>query len=518
MSRRRTAIPRRARLVAGLGIAALVGFAFIGRAVLSADDGAEMMSDTLGFLVQGRFESASLLPTSPDPFLPPPPPFRSRYGIAPSLLLLPFAGAAWAFRGVLGAAGTDAVAATAWATGAVLASLAFLRLARTLKPDSSPLWAPAFLGCTFLWPYAADSYVEPWAAAALGLSASVLLAEPREGPARSSLAISFTAVLAFWLRPVAWVLAPVFVLAALLRWREREDATRRAAWLLAGLFAGLASALALNRTLHGSAFDFGHGFTGEVPFVHGPLLALARTFLLPGRGVVFYAPIVLASLFAARRLPVAARVLCIGAPVVLVAVTARWFVWHGGTCWGPRFLIPALPLLVAPAVLAPGRLSRALLAVGFLVNLPGVLVAPGAWQSYAERLTPPAGSSWPGAGGDRVSEIAEMSPLYGHVWLLAGIAAPGRLPAPWLHGGARETTRRPTAAEAVSPWIVRRMLGLPPVSPFLPRLLLRAAAGYLGRGRPGQAGLFAEAALELDPGSRDAIQLLRASREAGTGR
>lgn len=49
-----------------------------------------MMADTLGFLVQGRFESASIPPASPDPYLPPPLPFRSRFGLIPSLVSLPF--------------------------------------------------------------------------------------------------------------------------------------------------------------------------------------------------------------------------------------------------------------------------------------------------------------------------------------------------------------------------------------------------------------------------------------------
>ena len=517
MGAERVVSPGRKRLLAAVLMLAVVSLAFIGRSVLSADDGAEMMSDTLGFLVQGRFESATLPPKSVDPFLPPPPAFRSRYGLLPSLLPLPFLGTAWPFREQLGAARVDAAASLTWVAGALLAALAFSRLARTLRPGASPLWAPAFLGGTFLSTYIADSYVEPWAAAGLALSAALLLEEPGPGAARSALAASFAATLAFWLRPVCWVLAPVLVLAALLRWRDCEDGARRAFWLLAGLCAGLATQLALNRGLHGSPFDFGHGFSGEMPFVHGPLEALVWTFLLPGRGVVFYAPVVLAALLAARRLPVPARVLCLVAPIVLVAVSARWFVWHGGNCWGPRFLIPVLPLLVVPAVLAPRRLTAALLAAGALLNLPGVLVAAGAWQSYAERLAAPPGSDWPRPGGDRVSEIAVMSPLYGHVWLLAERAAPGRLPAPWLSRGARETTPRPTTAEMVSPWIVRRALGLPPVSPLLPRLLLRSALGYLERGRPAEAARFANAALELDPQNADARLLLQAAREAGAG-
>jgi len=467
-----------------------------------------MIADTLGFLVQGRFESASIPPATPDPFLPPPPPFRSRYGLFPSLIPLPFLAVAWPFRRVLGAAAVDASVSLTWTAGSVLASLAFLRLARALRSSASPLWLPGFLGGTFLWTYVADSYIEPWAAAGLALSAAEILSPGESSPARAAFAAAAGAVFAFWLRPVAWVLAPVLVLAALLQWKARPDGARRSTWLVSWLGLGLAAAATLNWIRHSSPLDFGHGFVGQIPFLHAPLVGLLYSTIHPGRGVVFYAPVVLAAFLAARRLGGAALALCLGAPLVLVLVSARWFVWHGGSAWGPRFLIPVLPLLVAPAVLAPRRLVAALLAVGTLVNFTGVVVAAGAYQSYAERLIPPPGVTWPGPGGDRVSEVAILTPLYGHAWLLVSTFLPDRLPAPWLSRGARETMPHPSAAACLSPWLVRRALGLPPLSPVVPRLLTRTAVAYAYRGRPEQAVRFAREALLLDPLQAEAREIL----------
>lgn len=88
------------------------------------------MADTVGSLVQGRFESASIPPASPDPFLPARPLFRLRYGLLPSLVPLPFLAVVWPLRRVLGAAAVDASASLTWAAGSILVSLAFLRLAR----------------------------------------------------------------------------------------------------------------------------------------------------------------------------------------------------------------------------------------------------------------------------------------------------------------------------------------------------------------------------------------------------
>jgi len=514
-----SSVPGGVRALALLATLALVALAFIGRAVISAEDGAEMMADTLGFLVQGRFESATV-PRSgpPDPISPPVRAFRSRYGVLPSLVPLPFVGIPWPFRRTLGAAGVDACASLTWAAGAVLAALAFFRLARELRADASPLWVPAFLGGTYVWAYAADSYVEPFAAAGLAFAGAQILSKGDRSPSRAALAVAAGCLSAYLLRPFDWITAPAFVLAALVAWKGSPEGSRRGAWLLVWLVSGLALHGVLNQLRNGSPTDFGYGFTGQLPFVHPLLSGLVGSTVHPGRGLFLYAPIVLGALVASPRLSWPARLLCFGVPLELVLVSARWYGWHGGSCWGPRFLIPILPLLVAPAVLAPRRLAASLLSVGVLVNLPGVLVAPGAFQSYVELLVPPPGASWPRQGGDRVSEIAALSPLYGHPWLLANSLTGRRLSAPWLARGARETAPPPGAAGYLSPWIVRRAVGLPPVSPFLPRLLVRSALGYLARGRPEEAARFAEEALVLDPNERDAPEILAKAGRAGIRR
>ncbi len=72
-------------------------------------------------------------------------------------------------------------------------------------------------------------------------------------------------VLAFWLRPVAWVTAPVILQAALLAWKDRPDGVRRSLWLLGWLALGLAIIGTVNRVWHGAAMDFRHGISGSFP-------------------------------------------------------------------------------------------------------------------------------------------------------------------------------------------------------------------------------------------------------------
>ncbi|MFI5120116.1 MAG: hypothetical protein ACHQM4_06860 [Thermoanaerobaculia bacterium] len=497
----------RARLLAGVLYAGLLALAFIGRAVISTD-GAEVVSVTLGFFVTGRFEAA-MLPTAD---VLPIPSLHSHYGLFPSLLPLPFLAAAWPLRHGLGAAGLDGAVALTWGAGALLCALAFTRLARVFRPDTSPLWGPAFLAGTFLWPYAADSFFDPYSGALFAFAAVRLLGDGE--PRRRNLVlagISWSA--ACWLRPILWVTAPVFFLAGLSRVRKHEDSGRLGVALASGLAAGLGIAFTVNWVYQGSPLHFGYVLSPDLPFWSPLGHGLFGLTLGPGRGLLFFAPLVVPAVFAWRRQTSAARILTLGMPCVLALVIARWFVWNGGSCWGPRYLLAALPVLAAPAVLAPRALRRGAVAVGVALNLSGVLVAPGAFITYAESLAKPAGAVWPVPGPDRVSDVASLTPLYGHPWLLAGALHKGLLPAPWLAQGARETTAPPGVRDFLSPLLLRSALGLPPVPPLTPKLLSRTAVAYAIRGRPKEARLFAEEALALDSRDEQAREVLRTTRK-----
>ncbi|MFI5182484.1 MAG: hypothetical protein ACHQPI_13945 [Thermoanaerobaculia bacterium] len=498
--------PCRARLSAVFATAVLLAAAYIGRAVISSD-GAEVIADSLGLMVTGRLEAATIPPASIDPFFPPSPPFRSRYGAFPSIALLPVLALAWPFRGALGARGLEAAVALTWTCGAALATWAFLRLGRALRRDASALWAPAFLAGTFLWPYAADSFFEPLAAFGLAFAAERILAGNETGPVRAALAAAAGVCGAAFLKPVLWVTAPVVILGALLHWRDRLSARRFAVSLFGFLATGLAAALLVNLTRHGRMGDFGYGYS-ILPFVTPLATGLLGLVLSPGRGLFLYAPLAFVALFAARRLTRAGLVLCLGVPLVLLLVSGRWYGWHGGSAWGPRYLLPALPLLCAPAVLLPRKVTWPAVAAGVVVNVLGVLVAPGSWISWVECLPTPPGAVWPKAGPDRVSSIPALSPVYGHLWLLAGGDRSGALPAIWPapQGGPPP----PNPEEFVSPWVLRRLLGLPPLPPLLPRLLARTGAAYAYRHCPEPAMRFAEEALRLDPQEEDARAIIAA--------
>ncbi|MCB0212658.1 MAG: hypothetical protein KDJ52_25160 [Anaerolineae bacterium] len=89
--------------------------------------------------------------------------------------------------------------------------------------------------------------------------------------------------------------------------------------------------------------------------------------LSPGRGLLLYCPILILSLVGIvpllRRFP-AEAITALSVIVIHLLLYGKWFMWHGGYAWGPRFMIPTLPfwaIFLAPVLsytLTPNSTSR----------------------------------------------------------------------------------------------------------------------------------------------------------------
>ncbi|MCL4301629.1 MAG: phospholipid carrier-dependent glycosyltransferase [Anaerolineae bacterium] len=108
---------------------------------------------------------------------------------------------------------------------------------------------------------------------------------------------------------------------------------------------------------------------------------LAGQLLSPGRGLFLYCPIFLLSLagfwpfFRRHR---AEAVTALSVILIHLFLYGKWFMWHGGYSWGPRFMVPTLPfwaLFLAPVVaqafnkilnFQPSSLPASILRVLFL--------------------------------------------------------------------------------------------------------------------------------------------------------
>jgi hypothetical protein len=253
----------------------------------------------------------------------------------------------------------------------------------------APLLAGALLLTTFLGPLSVSDYQEPALVLLLAWSLERALAARRRPPGRRAGPFAASGAflsLALLAKPSALVLAPALILAAAGPRRARRPVADLAA-LAAGGMPGAILALVLNALRFGSALESGYGGQLAEPLARAvsPLWSALRLTVLPNRGLLFFAPVLLLVLpgLAARlrtgprRVDRAAALLGAGA---FFATAVSWFSWESGMGWGPRLLAPCVALLApALAVDTPGRKRAlaALAAAGLCVNGPGLLLDSG---------------------------------------------------------------------------------------------------------------------------------------------
>jgi hypothetical protein len=248
---------------------------------------------------------------------------------------------------------------------------------------------------TPLWGYAGSDYSEPLQAALISclVLAAVALREgavaPRPWLVLAGLSAGFAVLTKSLLLAAVF---PLLLTASLGKAATRDPTPRRSRgggkaaprgmpWALVSSFAALLLVWALLELARfGRLFG---GYAGET-FTYPVFTGLARLTVLPNKGLLFYAPLVLLApsgfLALRRRDGLLAGALAATVLVVLLA-SAAWWAWDGQAGWGPRLLVPALPPLVLLAgfgVASGGRrltaCGAALAALGVAVNLPGALV------------------------------------------------------------------------------------------------------------------------------------------------
>lgn len=133
-----------------------------------------------------------------------------------------------------------------------------------------------------------------------------------------------------------------------------------------------------------SGYHFGDGEGFNQPFLTG----LYGLFLSPYRGFFWYSPILLLAipgwLMFRRGMPRLAWA-ALGLIAVQACGFASWWSWHGGIVWGPRFLVPALPLaalFLAPLVEAAWTRRHLWLILGGFAALSFGVQLLGGLYSY----------------------------------------------------------------------------------------------------------------------------------------
>lgn len=252
------------------------------------------------------------------------------------------------------------------------------------KAAAAPVAAALVLG-SVLGPLGTSDFQEPMLTllAALALE-RVLRARRQHGRAREeSLVLAGIfgggALLA---KPTAFVIYPaLFVAAALCRARRRP--ARDVALLSLGLLPFVLLTLWLNDVRFGSPFELGYSGQLRHPLARPAPIGwtILRLSLLPNRGLIWFAPILL-MVFLGLRMKIggkarrADRLAALIAAAGIFVTNALWWSWEGGMSWGPRLAAPCIALS-APLLWSARRhllpIAVALGLAGFLLNLPGYL-------------------------------------------------------------------------------------------------------------------------------------------------
>jgi hypothetical protein len=330
----------------------------------------------------------------------------SRYGMGPSLVLAVPALLAPGFEKAFGTGASQTLFVLHQILLVLLASLAAGLLARAWGGGEHAAAAAALATALAspLWAYVALDFSEPLQAAlAGGAFAAAAWSASGDAPPRKTFALAavagFLAGFALLTKSLFIVLLPAVL--ATLAFPRAGKRGRRVLAACAGFAAPAAAWLAFEIVRFGRPFG---SYAGE-RFNHDVLDGLWRLSVGPNKGLVFYFPLVLlaawggAALLTGRRAGAVPAFAFAGA---LLVAAAAWWAWDGTFGWGPRLLLPAVPLLAAAAAVAPAPplAFRALFALGVAVNglaaLQPSTLTTWTYRTLARRaLTPEEATRYP---------------------------------------------------------------------------------------------------------------------------
>lgn len=252
--------------------------------------------------------------------------------------------------------------------------------------------------CTFLWYYARSFFPEGTLA---GLLLLAFYGAHRGTPTSilgAGLAVGWMmlirAPMGIYVVPVAWLVwrgqsphpQPLSVnregdIKNTYRDGWKKFAARIGIFLIFPFLAGV-MLMYHNFLRYGDPFTSGYAYSGQAFNVALPVGVFGMLFS-PGKGVFWYVPILFLSVW---YFPVFYRKNHILAQAILIATAGvlllygRWWAWHGGWCWGARFLVPLLPLWMLPLGYIPSAKSKiskiltlSLFALSFLISWVGVI-------------------------------------------------------------------------------------------------------------------------------------------------
>lgn len=316
------------------------------------------------------------------------------YGMGLPLVEVPFAALAAPWEARFGARTSQTlfvllqvllVTAAAAGAGLLAAELGAGAFGQGLAVFGTGLGSP-------LWAYTAVGFCEPLQAACLVFAVLFALRASRAEAGTAARAAAAAGFFAGWLvltKAVNLAFAPLALLPLVVgAWPPSRGRLRAWAAAAAGAAGPLAAMLVFEVVRFGRPFSS----YGDQRFAHPLLDGAWRLLVGPNKGLFFYFPL---AALAVAALPALARAPgSRGTALSLAALTVSflvvygcWWAWDGSGGWGPRFLVPLLPLLAAGAATrSASRAGRtagvALLALGIGVNALGTFESEAASFFY----------------------------------------------------------------------------------------------------------------------------------------
>jgi hypothetical protein len=342
----------------------------------------------------------------------------SRYGMGMTLAQIPAAFLAPRVEGWLGAGSSQPLFLIAPLL-LVLAAAALAGVASHHLAGGANIWPTAIALCALgspLGAYAAIGSSEALQAAALAGAYACALGscgarDARTGRRRALLAGVFAscAVLA---KSSLMAAAPAALL-PLLCGSPYTSSKERVARAFAGFIPGGILWIVLDLVRFGRPFA---SYPGE-GFTHSFLDGFWRLLVSPNTGFVLFFPAALTVIWCLAKQALKRRwddVLKVSGAVLpllcLVSLAAGWWAWHGVWGWGPRLIVPAVPLLAACAARAmvswPSWSRAAVVAASIVINAPGLVQHTVPVTSYVSNLV------WPQASAGFARSLA------GYAWRL----------------------------------------------------------------------------------------------------
>ncbi|MBZ0315760.1 MAG: hypothetical protein K8L91_05015 [Anaerolineae bacterium] len=224
--------------------------------------------------------------------------------------------------------------------------------------------------CTLTWPYARLYFGEAVLAGCLTLAVAPLI---HQISTRSILLSSWAIGFAILTRASAIIYLPAL---AYLIW---QNTPRRRLHLSLFGFGPLLAIIALAIHNYLRFHDLmATGYEGE-SFRLLPVDGIVGLLFSPGKSIFLYSPPLILSLILwpklRRKNPPLAWALIIIAGTALIFYGA-WWAWHGGWVWGPRFLVPLVPLWCLPLGMLPrhriwASLMLVMCVLGVIVQILG---------------------------------------------------------------------------------------------------------------------------------------------------